>query len=459
MSSSPRFRRTLATVVLAALAASVGLTASNALASTPLSANPITPGNATGYGFDQCNAPSQAAMTTWLKNSPYRAVGIYISGALRYCQDQPNLTPSWVHTQLSTGWRLLPIHLGAQASCSSRARYKNDLIKASSTDDYAAARAQGRNEAVTATDAAKALGIVARSTIYYDLEAFSTSKTACRMSALKFLSAWTNKITALGYTSGVYSSASSGIKILDDARVTAGNTIALPYQIWIADWDKKADDQSSYIRPDGWVGRRIHQYMGGHDETWGRTTINVDRDWLQLSGGPATPPPPTTPEQTVPASLKDAKCTTASINRSAYRYISATRGTTATIPLQCLLKQRGLYTGAVTGTWNSKTTSGIQAWQKKVHHKVRHAFTRADWVAILSAGNSGTTLKPGVVGPDVIRAQRALNAAGSAAVKITGTYDASTQQAASAYQKANKISPTAGIIAEMTWGALSKGTW
>jgi peptidoglycan hydrolase-like protein with peptidoglycan-binding domain len=459
MPSPPRVRRTLATMVVAALATTLGLTASNALASTPAAPNPITPGNFTGYGFDQCNAPSQASMTAWLKSSPFRAVGIYISGALRFCPDQPNLTSTWVTTQLSTGWRLLPIHLGAQASCSSRTRYKNDLINPSSTDDYAAARAQGRTEASTATAAAKALGIVALSTIYYDLESFNIKDAACRLSALKFLSAWTNKITANGYTSGVYSSAGSGIKVLDDARVTPGNTISMPYQIWIADWNGTASSTSTYLRSDGWPGRRLHQYQGGHNETWGGVTINIDRSWLNLAGGPATPPPPTTPEASVPAALADARCTTTSINRSAYRLVSPAQRQSLTVPLQCLLKQHGLYTVGVTGNWNRRTTAAVEAWQKHARHQQQRAFTRSDWVSLLSAGNAGTVLKPGIRGADVIRAQRAINAAANTPVTITGIYDATTQRAVAAYQVQNHISPVRGIVATLTWGALTQGLW
>src|SRR3954449_5224024 len=157
MPSLPRLRRTLAGVMIAALAATIGLTASTSTATT---ANPVTPGAMVGYGFDQCEAPSQAAMTAWLRYSPFRAVGIYMSGALRFCQAQKNLTPTWVSTQLATGWRILPIHLGAQASCTTRDRYQNDKISADSTDSYAKARAQGRSEADIATAAAQRLGIV-----------------------------------------------------------------------------------------------------------------------------------------------------------------------------------------------------------------------------------------------------------------------------------------------------------
>ena len=47
-------------------------------------------------------------------------------------------------------------------------------------------------------------------------------------------SAWTNKIRALGYVSGVYSSAGSHIKAMDDARVARPEAFMLPDRIWIA---------------------------------------------------------------------------------------------------------------------------------------------------------------------------------------------------------------------------------
>ncbi len=441
-------------VGLVAVAAVTVTTSSARLASG--TANPITPGNITGYGFDQCEAPSQQAMTAWRRSSPFRAAGIYISGSLRFCQKQTNLTPTWVHNQLAAGWRLLPIHLGAQASCTTRDRYQNNKISADPTDTYAKARTQGRSEARIAVAAAQRLGIVRKSTLYYDLEAFNVGIASCRASSLWFLAAWTNQIHSLGYVSGVYSSAASGIKILDDARVTPGNRIALPDQIWIADWNNKADTNSTYIRSDGWQGRRIHQYQGGHNETWGGVTINIDRNYLDLRGQASTPPPITTPEGT---KSYDPKCTTSSINRWTYRFVSPTRRPGMVVPLQCLLKQRGLYTWDVTGKWNSMTTSAVAAWQQKVEHRVRKAFTRADWVSLLSSGNAGTTLKPGVRGADVIRAQRTLNAAGDGLIKINGIYDAPTQARAREYQIENQISPAEGIIAQLTWGAFALGRW
>ena len=143
--------------------------------------NKPTPGSFKGYGFDQCLAPTQAKMDAWLESSPFLAVGIYISGNSRACRSQPNLTPTWVSTQLARGWRLLPITLGPQASCSNRypkygARI-DPTISADATSSYAKARAQGKLEAERAVAAAKAIGIVPASTLFYDLEAFERLKS------------------------------------------------------------------------------------------------------------------------------------------------------------------------------------------------------------------------------------------------------------------------------------------
>ncbi|MEZ5193511.1 MAG: hypothetical protein R2734_14095 [Nocardioides sp.] len=50
------------------------------------------------------------------------------------------------------------------------------------------------------------------------------------------LSGWTPRSHRHGFVSGVYSSAGSGIKMLDDARVARPAAFHLPDCIWIARW-------------------------------------------------------------------------------------------------------------------------------------------------------------------------------------------------------------------------------
>ncbi len=426
------------------------LTASSLLVSPPLAQadNVVTPGDFTGYGFDQCVGPTQKAMNTWLRSSPFLAVGIYISGDSRGCRSQPNLTPDWVSTQLRKGWRLLPITLGPQASCHpSFPRYSDDesiKAKPGKGDRYRPARRQARQEGVSAVEAARKLGIVAGSTLWYDLEGFNLTKTHCRESALAFLSAWTEKLHALDYVSGVYSSAGSGIKMLDDARVERPDEVTLPDRIWIARWDGKANTRTDYIRNDGWrPGGRMKQYQGGHNETWGGVTINIDRNWLDLGKGSVAP--------------AVAHCKGVDVDHPSYKVLS--EGTTETAlvkALQCLLKERDLYGGRLNGVYNKKTVAAANAWQTGHGFSASATWGRVHWMSLHAAGGS-PVLKFGSAGEDVRRVQRALNSA-SATLNLTvsGTYTRATAAAVAAYQDGLNHADN-GIVIGKTWRALRKG--
>src|SRR5680860_295176 len=456
-------------ILAAATTGALVLTLLGSVFSAPAyAANPVTPGNFRGLGFDQCEAPSQSAMSAWRRNSPFRAAGIYISGNSRACQRQTNLTPTWVRNQLAAGWHLMPITLGPQASCTSRERYLRQVrISPSTAGTYARARAQGRAEAAGAVATARRLGIVRGSTLFYDLEAFDTRRsTACTSSAMWFVHSWSSKLHALGYASGFYSSAASGIRMLDDARVRVRSPHLLPDQIWIADWDNKANTASTYIRSDGWQPyRRAKQYRGGHNETWGGVTINIDRNYVNLrtpkipgspTPGPSpTPPPPAAPPYTG-TKTTDARCTGSSISRTRYRKTNAHVRTSLVVPLQCLLKQRHLYRYAVTGSWNRQTLSALHTFQRRAGYPMRNYVTRNHWVALLSAGNGGTVLRSGVRAADVTRVQRALNAAGGPSLTVNGVYGARTRSAAAAYQRSVRIKAS-GIVARLTWRALRSG--
>jgi len=474
----PRTTRVVLAVVSVALSATVGLVAGSRSPSYA-AGNPVTPGTFTGLGFDQCNAPSQSAMTAWRKASPFQAVGIYISGNSRACRAQPNLTSTWVSTQLAAGWHLLPITLGPQVSCSSRfPRYGRTIdptIDPTTASTYAAARTQGTAEARKAVAAATALGIVPGSTLFYDLEGWSAaSSSACTQSALRFLGAWTTQLHRSGYASGVYSSASSGIRALDDARVSPTSTVTMPDQVWVADWNGRANTSSTYVRSDGWMpSSRVHQYQGGHDETWGGVRINIDRNYLALrtpvlpvgsaptpTPTPAPTPTPTpTPAPAGPAytgsSLSDARCTPATISRTSYG-ATGPAGGPSVVPVQCLLKQQHLYPYAVTGTWNAQTTTGLKAFQARVHHPQRARASASDLVSLLSAGNSRAVLRRGAHSADVTRVQRALNAAGTPRLAVTGTYNLATARAVGAYQKRVGVAATR-VVAARTWTALVAG--
>ncbi len=410
--------------------------------------NVVTPGDITGYGFDQCVGPTQKAMDTWLRTSPFLAVGIYISGDSRGCRHQPNLTPRWVATQLRKGWRLLPITLGPQASCHpSFPRYADDESikpKPGKNDRYQPARRQGRKEAATAVEAAQDLGIVADSTLWYDLEGFDVTNRHCRESALAFLSAWTAKLHTLDYVSGVYSSAGSGMKMLDDARVKRPGAVTLPDQIWIARWDGKANTKTDYIRDDGWLpGGRMKQYQGGHNETWGGVTINIDRNWLDLGRGSVADPV--------------AHCKGVDVDHPTYKVLAEGTPETALVKaLQCLLKEESLYGGRLNGTYNEKTIAAANAWQSDHGFAASPTWGRVHWMSLVAAGTS-PVLKFGSAGDDVRRVQRALKAASATLeLKISGVYTRATAKAVANWQ--DDVGHTDnGIVTAQSWRALRQG--
>jgi hypothetical protein len=419
-----------------------------------LFSNPVTPGTFTGLGFDQCHAPEQWKMDAWLQASPYRAVGIYISGASRGCRDQANLTPTWISTQLAKGWRLLPITLGPQAACNpSFPRYGNDPVistKRNSAGAYAKAFKQGTAEASTTVAAAQAIGIVPGSTLWYDLEGYDVTNSACRESSLYFLSAWTQQLHALGYVSGVYSSAGSGIKSLDDARVERPGVFTLPDQIWIARWDGQANTSTTYIRTDGWVpGGRMKQFQGGHNEKWGGVTINIDRDFLDLGVG--APPPPVTEDH----------CHGKQVDFSNYPRLKApSKGKKPNAgyvtALKCLLKEQGVFKGKVKGAWTGRLTSSVKSWQGRLGLGRTAMFSRTAWMTLLAAGPT-PVLNLGSTGEDVRRVQRALNAASpKSKLAVTGTYDQQTQAAVAVWQAKHGIAEN-GVFGAGSWAALQAG--
>ena len=233
----------------------------------------------TGLGFDACSTPSAHSMNAW-KESPYRAVGVYLGGINRACA-QPNLTPEWVAAQTAAGWHLIPTYVGLQAptsACSSCAKLSAGQ-----------ATAQGVAAAVDAVEEANEAAIGPGSPIYFDMESYSRT-SAASAATLAFLEAWTNKLHALGYLSGVYSSSGSGIADLGDQ---VGTGYELPDHIWIADWNGSTSTSDPAVPAAAWTPhQRIHQYEGGHNETYGGVTINIDNDSVDAATvGEATLPP------------------------------------------------------------------------------------------------------------------------------------------------------------------------
>lgn len=227
----------------------------------PVPALPAAVASYHGLGFDACTAPSPAYMRAWLHHSPYRAVGIYVGGADRACA-QANLTAGWVRREAQAGWHFIPLYAGPQAAFG----------------QLSAPQSQGSAAANDAVAQAQRLGFGPRTPIYYDMEAYSPGS---RISALRFLSAWTTGLHRLGYSSGVYSSSDSGVADLSAQYFTG--RYAIPDVIYDALWNGSATTFDSNIKADHWVHHhRIHQYSGNVTQTFGGDTINIDKDFLNV---------------------------------------------------------------------------------------------------------------------------------------------------------------------------------
>ncbi len=222
----------------------------------------------TGLGFESCTAPSLSALGAWLA-SPYRAVGIYIGGVNRACPDG-NLSASWVASAKAGGWSLLPLYVGLQAPCVGRKHLA--LI------DPGSAASQGAAAADDAADRALAVGLAPGDPIYFDMEGYATDDAACSQVVQSFLSAWVGALRGLGYTAGVYGSAASTIR--DLVALASGGAGPVPDDVWIAHWNGKQSVFGDPYVPDSyWTDhQRLHQYVGGHDETYGDVTLNIDSD-------------------------------------------------------------------------------------------------------------------------------------------------------------------------------------
>ncbi len=147
----------------------------------------------------------------------------------------------------------------------------------------ASAAAQGKAAADDAVTQAGDLGIPAGTPLIYDMEAYGSG---CSPAVTTFLSAWDRELHVRGYAAGIYESFSN----IGDLAAAASQ-MTEPDLIHYADWDGQATTTSPYMPASLWTGhQRIHQYAGGHNETFGGATLDVDNDQLDAALGTADGP-------------------------------------------------------------------------------------------------------------------------------------------------------------------------
>jgi len=412
----------------------VALTATLLWGGPAAAAGKPEPGSLTGYAFDTCSAPPQAAMDAWWQESPYSAVGVYIGGSNRLCE-QPELTAGWVRTQQRRGWHVLPLFVGPQASCSGYA----DKMSA----DLGTAEQQGRQQAGLAIQAARSLGIKARSTIYYDLEDYDIAPDDCRRAALSFVSGWTEALHHAKYTSGVYSNIAAAITSLDFADRADPGAYTMPDEIWFAWANGRADVKTdSRVQSNQWDDHaRVHQYLVDTTQSYGGYSLVMDADWADTGGGSVAP-------------RAKQLCRGVDVDLRAYPQLKVGRRGPAVEAAQCLLRRQHFSKAAISGRYDKQTVAGVKKAQKKLGQKVTGKLTRTTWTALLARG-SEPVLKVGSTGETVRRLQRALTASGKRTT-VTGLYSTKTAKAVAKFQRKNGLPPT-GVVTDAVWQAFLVG--
>ncbi len=259
-----------------------------------------------------------------------------------------------------------------------------------------------------------------------------------------FTSAWVTRIKALGYVAGFYSSASSGIKMLDDARDAA----ARPVRAAGPDLDRPLGRRRQHLddvhprgrlasrRPDEAVPRRPQRDVGRrHDQhrqqlhrprrRLGRPCPRAGaraRAWATGSTRRSPPPPR---------------------SRPASRCCSACSPSRAPTP------------GRSTASTTPRRSPAARAWQAARKFTPTDTFEKRHWVALLAAG-ARTTIKRGSADESVHRLQRALNAAGAGRFRASGVFDAKTEAALRTYQSRLRIA-VSGVATPQTWNKLQQG--
>ena len=215
-----------------------------------------------GLGLDACTAPSASYMSTWRQRSPYRAIGVYIGGSDRACA-QPNLTAGWIRGEAAAGWHFIPMYVGPQAEFGELGRHPGH---------------QGRAAANDAVMQAERLGFGPGTPLYYDMEAYARGQANA---ALRFLSSWTSRLHALGYSSGIYGSSGAGVGYL--AHQYSARKYAMPDIIFDALWNRERNTKDTVFGSRDWIDHhRVHQFAGNVVKSYGGDTIEIDQDFLNV---------------------------------------------------------------------------------------------------------------------------------------------------------------------------------
>jgi photosystem II stability/assembly factor-like uncharacterized protein len=231
--------------------------------------------------FDKCNIGTIGQMQTWWALSPYMAANLYIGGVSRACGNL-GLNAEWVSAVHQQGWQFIPTWVGPQAPCS---RYFHKIPWSST-----AAYERGVLEAELAYEAALELGFGPGTSIFNDIENYGPNASdTCRQAVSSYIDGWTERLHELGFRAGAYGGVCSSYMSDWMPGEEPWSPVNELDEVWIAHWNRPTYDpyavvatticlSNTYWSPN----RRIKQYAGDHNETYGGVTFNIDSNVLDL---------------------------------------------------------------------------------------------------------------------------------------------------------------------------------
>lgn len=247
-----------------------GVLAGGAFAAAAANATTVTrpaPTVFTGHAFDTCTAPSLTAMKGWYASSVYRGAAVYVGGKNRGCA-QPQLTASWVKSVSATGWKLIPLYVGAQPPCQT----SNNPEKITAAN----ATSLGATDAADAVAKEAGLGMKTGSPVYLDMEYFDPANTSCVNTVLAYVRSFDKTVKAKGYWSGFYGFSNSSAAVIANARTRTD----LPEILWYARYDDIYSTTKGFPYASTlYTGhRRGHQFAVNKKVTHTGGTLTIDRD-------------------------------------------------------------------------------------------------------------------------------------------------------------------------------------
>ena len=129
--------------------------------------------------------------------------------------------------------------------------------------------------------------------MYLDVEGYATNNASCSKAVQAFVTGWVNELRGAGWVSRRLRQ-----RGVDDPRHRDARRRD-PRCGWIANWNGvEGVFGDPHVSDALWADhQRVHQYKGGHNETWGGVKLNIDNDYVDgpVVGPTALPPPPPPP--------------------------------------------------------------------------------------------------------------------------------------------------------------------